>query len=345
MSRKICYFKIRPIDTMFFRDGTPFNKDLNSNFIEVKDVPYPSVFYGAIFSALLRQGKFKEVLEEIKNKNESAIEQKSKEVFRIKNIFIYDEEENKVFTKAPLDLFKNEEDVVFGKYENGSFNSSNKEGYKRADEFYIDVDDLFNDYKMKKNHKLKLYPRSYFFKNYVKTGLDLREKPALELEEKPVYRITMTEFASKKFSYMLQCELDENSMDIKKDIILLGGESKMASLAYTNKEISLFNKINDYKDTNCEFVKFILISPMIIENDEKLNGKCEFIQITGKAEYIGGYNLASGEQKPIKRAIPAGSLFILKNTKENVEKIKSLSEENNFRGFGKFITIPWEGGN
>lgn len=86
---KTCYFKIKPSDTLFFQSGHVFEKQVN-NYLDSLNIPYPSVFYGAITSAMLRQGKsINNILENIKNRNSSEIQKKLKNNFIIYSIYIY----------------------------------------------------------------------------------------------------------------------------------------------------------------------------------------------------------------------------------------------------------------
>lgn len=357
------YFKIKPIDDLFFRNGSTFTKD-SKNIIQSMDIPYPSVIYGAIFSELLRQGLFKDVLKCIQAKTDD-IEDKMKEKFQIEKVFIYDELENKIFINAPLDLFTDAYSTVLGIYDDELMFSpeSMKSRYERADGKFIELSDLIKLYSKGKIDKLKLYDRDYFFTNYMKTGISI-DKSTKSVKQGDMYRINLVEFRNKKFSFLIKCKLNEVNSEIKTGTLKFGGESKLASFSYTNQNIEIIDQIEEfYKNTiidNGE-IKLILTSPMIIDGEvesnylqsdvlNKLNIK---ICVTGKPNYIGGYDLARNKQKQIRRAIPAGSILVIKNDKFKGKNISSILKEyiknvldmkDSFRGFSSLIVVPFIGG-
>lgn len=76
--------KIKPCDNTFFGTGQPFNFD-NNSFIESMVFPYPSVFFGAIFTAMLTENNdFRKIF--FKNKRNDH-----EKILNIGKIYIYDE--------------------------------------------------------------------------------------------------------------------------------------------------------------------------------------------------------------------------------------------------------------
>ena len=365
---KTVYIKIKPSDTLFFRDGFTFKIGLN-NYLQSLDVPYPSVFYGAIFSAILRQGGFTYIknkingIKEIENVKAKKVESDKlnsclKETFKIDDIYLYDEIENEIFIHSPLDIFYNDYMKKIGEYdiENHTFNSPEDEidKFKRADDSFIKVHDLIKYYAENNMKDIELYPKKYFFNKYIKTGITI-DQDSKTAKDKHMYRIDMTEFCDKKFSYLLKCEIDSKKIDLKNDIVRLGGESKLAAFTHTFKNLDVINEIkNFYENTTIKEnkLKVILTSPMIIDDKKYNDLKNDQIRIavTGKPNYVGGFDMAARHKKEMRKAIPSGSVLIVEDDNfigKKIEKIKiefleSLQER--FRGFGSTIIVPFRRG-
>lgn len=348
------YIKIKPSDTVFFRDGFTFKIGLN-NYLQSLDIPYPSVFYGAIFSAILRQDGFNDIKYKIKK---GQIGDELAKILKIDDVYIYDEEENEIFTHAPLDIFYNDYIKKIGDYdiENKTFNSPKNEidKFKRAEDDFISVHDLIENYYENNMNDIDLYSKKKFFGKYLKTGIAV-DGNSKTSKDKCMYRIDMTQFCDSKFSYLLRCKIDTKRISLKNDIIRLGGESKLASFTHTLKELKVTKEIEYfYKNTVIEEnkIKVILTSPMII------NDYCKFLKdnnikiaVTGKPNYIGGYDMAAKHKKAMKKAVPSGSVFVIENNsfinKEirdiKLEFIESAEQWQRVRGFGSVIIMPFRG--
>ena len=87
--------QLEPLDTLFFRDGKPFTMG-EDTFVTSSNLPYPSVFWGAIFTSLLVQQKI-------------GLCKMDKDKLRINGVYLYNEKRQEVYLHAPLDLFINKE--------------------------------------------------------------------------------------------------------------------------------------------------------------------------------------------------------------------------------------------
>lgn len=200
---------------------------------------------------------------------------------------------------------------------------------------------------------IELYSKKYFFNKSLKAGITI-DKNLKTTNDKSMYRIDMTEFCDKRFSYLLKCKIDEKKISIKNDIIKLGGESKLAAFTHTSKKLKAIEEIQNFCSSTVikeNKIKVILTSPMIIDN------YCHYLQannikiaITGKPNYIGGYDMASQHKKFMKKAVPSGSVFIVEDDSfigKNISDIKLKfveSAEERFRGFGSAFIIPFKRG-
>lgn len=347
--KRVC-IKIKPSDTLFFRDGFTFKIGLN-NYLQSLDIPYPSVFYGALVSAFLRQGKLESIKKLIIGKEISKINNELKNVFKIKDIYLYDEEENRLFVKAPLDIFYNDYEKKLGEYEGESFTSpkGSIDKFKRADDAFVSVRDLIDYYASNNISGIRLYNKDYFFASYMKTGISLN-KATRTAKDKCMYRIDMTEFSNKKFSYLLNCEIEES--ELKNDVVKLGGESKLAAFAHTFNKIGILEQVNAFyqkQEIHNNRLKVILTSPMIIRGDYsqfKVNNNI-IASVTGKPSYVGGYDMAANEQKKMERAMPSGSVLVIENSEFKNKKISEVSSQlleaskDRFKGFGSTIIMPF----
>jgi CRISPR-associated protein Cmr3 len=87
--------QIEPLDTLFFRDGKPFNMG-DETWAEGMFPPNPSVIWGALFSAFFE----KEIREE-NLPNEDSL--------KIEKIYLYSGSKKELYLPSPLDLFCYEE--------------------------------------------------------------------------------------------------------------------------------------------------------------------------------------------------------------------------------------------
>jgi len=166
--------------------------------------------------------------------------------------------------------------------------------------------------------------------------------------------------------------VEVNSQLLKSDnnylkLLRLGGESRTAFY----EVIENLNEIPKPKDITNRF-KLILITPAIfkrgwlpdgineeVENGKKiLKGKLDGLEVklvsTSVDRYvgIGGWDILEGRSKPLKRAVPAGSVYFFEringknfNVNELINRIfmKSIMKDENLRkeGLGLIIIGAW----
>lgn len=201
---------------------------------------------------------------------------------------------------------------------------------------------------------IKLYSSDYFFTKYKKVGVEI-EKISRTSKDKHLYRLNMTEFKDKRFSYMLKCGLNSSIDGLKNDVVKLGGESKLAAFTHTFKTVKVIDKLEQFYDKQViksDKLKIIVITPMIMDNFDK--SSAEFLS-TGKPEYIGGFDMARNTQRTRKKAIPSGSVLVIKDDKfkdksikyiyDHSEKFHKLDKIKNskqrYKGFGSIIIMPF----
>ena len=326
------FMKIKPLDPLFFRNGKPFNMGENS-WSDSNILPYPSTIWGAMFSVLFKANKVK-TSEEYRRK------------LKIKNIYLYNEEKTTVLLPAPLDIFiDDEQNRYIGTYKDVDFISNcpykvvldagNNYDMKSAENMFIEINSLYGEYANNDAKNLVLYHIDDIFAQEHKVGIKISDRKIAE--EGQLYRIDMTRFLD-NWSFLVEYELDKNIEFEKKGVLKFGGEAKSASYEVLQDEpisIKNANIKRDKKQQNLQenrYVKIYLKTPSFFKQGSQppIEPLCACI---GKHLKIGGFDMEKKEQKPMKKFVPAGSIFVYK--KEDGEKFLTDDDEN-YKGFGLF---------
>jgi CRISPR-associated protein Cmr3 len=349
-------YKIKPLETLFFRDGSPFTMGAETvaNFVFP---PYPSIVYGAIRSWLIseRGGLTKFYNGEFET--ELGTPQK-KGNLKVKGIFVGIV--NVLYFQIPQDLLQNEKELkslnfvsksnlMISDYEleNALVNKSDE--LLEEPEGFIDVDDLIRYLKegettLKSTHSEKIYmiERKIGIKRNIKT---------LTSEEKHLYSIPMIRM---KENASLFVEIDGLNDYPKRGLIKIGGEGKTCEIERCEEDL-----LKDLKDLEFDFennmFKCYLATPAIFEkgwlpkwiDEENLEGEYEGVKVKvigcsiGKYNFIGGWDIAKKEPKLMYKAVPAGSVYYFKvlngvnsNKIKEVFHLKNISDVNPEEGFG-----------
>jgi CRISPR-associated protein Cmr3 len=339
------YLLIKPNDTLFFRNGVPFSKG-EETVAETNIIPYPSTVWGAMFSVLLIQNLV------------SDISKKSRDMLKIKAIYLYDDENKNVFVPAPLDIFNDDKKVAYSQeyIEASSFCHSLGETYstlvmpltnnkvENANGFFVQVTDLVRHYPYKNNYPyITLYDASDLLTVYDKIGI-ARSNDTRTAEEGSLYRVEMLVY---KDNLGIVVEYESDVDFPTNGILKLGGEAKTAAFKKIDIPIDLQNVKEHYSGTKMtDCCKVYFQTPTFIPNDfsDKLNVEAAFI---GKTLSIGGFDVDKKEPKPMQKAIPAGSYYIVSSEEEQTidiwkSTIQNILEPLNEKGFGSFQIIPIE---
>lgn len=337
--------KITPVGEMFFRDTMNMTMG-ESNWIISNRIPSLSVFYGALTSMQLREGKFVDVLElikeankeknkDIRNKKQQEIDQLLKSKIKIHGIYLADE--TNLYMPTPLDLFLDEdyriklgEDKEDGIYIPEEEYYNDDEEWHMAENTFISLKDYMRYRKNEgiKNIRVKQYEE--FFDYYHKVGISRKEDRTIE--EGKLYFTDMVSFKNKEMGYVLQVECEDFEVPEEGKLIQLGGERKTAIVKnYSNrqwKRLEEKNQLIERKDK----VKLIFTASFVLaEGKEEIFEKSQITILNsaiGKLDYVGGYNMAISSQKEIRKAIPAGSVFILDISKCQEEDLYSYIRKN-----------------
>lgn len=356
--------KLTPCSNTFFRDGHNFDAGI-SNYLLSKNTPYPTVFFGAIFTTLLAENeKFREAFfSENRNDHEK--------ILKIGQIYLYDQE--RIYVSAPKDIFVNDVgDFQFSKFRNINEQNSSiqydvileslkMQGYTRADDYYIDILDLHGSYKKRQPESMRLLKSTDIFIKNTKIGIGLASGTK-NVQESQLYKIQQTEFTNNKWSYLIEYSIDEKYLEQNYNMTLdkldfgylkLGGESKVCAYEeHENSDVHLFNNLKIGMGDD-EFIKVILLSDtyfettidLVFSDDIKLIGL-----VNDKPIYIGGFDMKSskssrGQARGMYKGYSAGTIILLKINKEKIsnEQVREFLNEkiirNNSKGFGQHVVF------
>lgn len=362
--------KIKPCDNTFFGDGNRFDFGI-SNVLKSKNEPYPSVFYGAIFSALLAndEGLMKE-FQRCKNTIEN-ITKLQENTLEIDQIYLYDEDNNGVYIKSPLDIFISDNgEKVMGKFIKNKGRNCFKifdymmctptdTTYKRANKYYMDICDKFKSYKNELGIAIRLVHEDRIFKKNIKVGISIDDTTNTTTQGM-LYRIEQTEFVNNKWSYLVQYKLKDNTIkELDQGFLKLGGENKVCK--YESISENCINEIikenfMEEKNKNKKIkgrIKIILTTDTYFKESLKSLFEKNGLKILGisndKPIYIGGYDMVSkngkGGIRKMYKGYSAGTVILaeLCEKKEStLNDIYKLVLDKNIKGFNKSIIFEEE---
>lgn len=356
--------KIKPCNNTFFRDGSQFEKGF-SNYIKSKNTPYPSVFFGAIFTALLAEN------DDFREKFFSENRDDHEKVLNIGQVYLYNEETREVYIPAPKDLFINSNgQVKFGEFKEFAndlhslsfervLESPEDSDYKRVKNKYINIKNIFGAYSKKQEIRIDLKDEEDIFVKNIKLGIGLSYDKKT-VEEGRLYRIEQTEFVDDSWLYLIEYNLDSDYLecnyedielnDLNEGYLKLGGEGKVCSFKKVeNKKVSKFNENKKSVKLNSNRFKLIFTSDVFFEGDikEVLNGEVRLIGLANdKPLYIGGYDMKSRENnKGMARAMykgyGAGTVALLETRHRgcNIDYIENKINLGKVKGFGEFVVL------
>lgn len=336
---------IFPDDVLFFRDGRPF--DAGGDFISgLSFPPNTSTFYGALRTLILSNyendfSKLDSTSKEWKTEIgeiESSDINKSFGTFAINDFGLIENYlgiYNRYFP-VPADILKvkDEDKCIVVEPE---FKKSNKFQINNTiDNFelitfkdksnnleplnkYLISGDALKSYLHKNDLKFDEYNFINFgkiFESENRTGIKINKKTGTA-DEGFIYS---SEFArmNDNFGFYLEVE-SELLKSAKVKTIKLGGESKTANLEIIDKE--LYKPVSNSSGDN-KYFKMILLTPAIFDSGwipDFLNGEQKFKNGTFEIKLesgilnryigIGGWDLYHKTSKPLRRAVPAGSVY------------------------------------
>jgi len=342
--------EINAFDTLFFRDGKPFERG-EDTWASGTFPPLPSVFYGALRSAYASQHNID--ITKIDSETQSLL---------IKGIYMY--YNNSLFFPMPLDYveLKDEENEVehlqlikneffTSKHELPYVSFSNKEVEQITDGLF-DSSQMDN-YIQGSSLPFEITKHSSVISIENKVGIG-RENESHIAKDSQIYRVAMRRIENKvgkKLSFIVEYEF-ESEEAISQDItqfFKLGAEGKIISVANYLDEIEIENPLA----TN--YFKLYLMTPAIFNDGNIFDYNTFFAQkdysvellnsVIGKPFRVGGFDMKNGKPKEMKTAVPAGSVYYFEISTPNktaldlandFANILSVSDDKAKEGFGLY---------
>lgn len=366
--KKLTILQIKPKDNLFLGGGKNFNKG-ESTWLSTRFVPYPSVFYGAICSLMLslNDKRRNDYITNCKQENSFNNIYDPRKYLTIGNVYLYNDKDKHYYIPAPLDVFYKNNNIdrnyisKIVKVE-GSVKTSAKMRYlfsspqnsTRCDGMFISLNTFYSSYYYGEND-IDILNLNDITTNAYKVGIQRNENYTARDEH--LYRVDLTEFKddyNNSWSYVVEYELNtqegqtwwEDGRDhLNKGCLKLGGESKVCK--YLSRDI--FDYLFPQDDCDYKYVKLVLMSPLIIKDENvRLKDIDVIAASTGKSYNIGGFDLQLNTPKPMFKAFPEGSVFVLDIRKLKNMTIKEIEEYisrqeifvSQSSGFGKFRIVP-----
>lgn len=360
--------KIKPIDMLFFRDGKPFarGEDVWTNSLIL---PNLSTICGALRSAYFATHMDKMHL--------AGEEGDPTLKLRVNNMLpVVDGRQ--ILYPAPLDLAYDKEDTrnmdgIFHlmrmqmEERPDVYSSLNKRGIvkklfvlrnggkqltaKNISGLYLKEDDIMKYLYEDALDGYTGYSLNHFVENEPRIGI-ARSDHTKAVENEMLYRIDQVRYKN------LELMVEFDGIELPEEGYLkLGGRGNAAKYEKID-----YKPVTEAKNTEKRFsakrtsVKLYLTSPGIFSNgwlpdfldkdsykgrldgkNVKLLGSC-----VSKPDYVSGYDMKNGREKPLKSAACAGNIYLfrlLDECEEQKVKYIQLETENKLEGYGKALLI------
>lgn len=339
--------KIDAFDTLYFRDGKPFTMGAETWGSGIFP-PYPSMLYGA-----LRSAYFSHNTQALKDANTSNDPTKS---LRITGFYLMNNSE--IYFPASLDCVKekdvNDKKVFILKPKECSIVSNcpashilrldGKRKIENIPDAWLDKSS-FQSYLMCNESNISFTEFNSLVISESKIGIG-RSNATHTAEDSMLYRVAMKRMKDT----LLIVEFDGLNSDLPKSSLMkLGGEGRPV----------YYESIEDTQikapEINGNVFKLYLSTPAIFKNGwlpkwidgNSLEGQYNGLRLKlitasiGRVVYVGGFDMKAKEPKPMKRAVPAGSVYYFEilNNEMNLSPIdifhgKAISDFFTEQGFG-----------
>jgi CRISPR-associated protein Cmr3 len=338
---------INPCDTLFFRNGTPFGMG-EETWADSALLPNPSVIWGALFTRLIQ---------------DEIIQISDLDALKIKQIFFCElktgqlhsstPEVSKMYVPAPLDIFKVKgycaemytpvlnTDIVSSitpGIQHYSLPKITNEKVDTLDQFWITINSLRENYPKRDNRSV-IIPNGSIAKPSPKIGIG-RNSITKNVEEGYLYRIEMSEL-NKNMMVGLEIEAPENFLAT--GLLRLGGEGKNVAISAVN-----FDSQMDVTNSDSNRFKLYFQTPSFFESGDGISELSNLKSATllsatiGKPMHIGGFDMAARTPKPMRKAVPPGSVFYFEGidlANVRTELVSIFEEADTAKGFNGFRII------
>jgi CRISPR-associated protein Cmr3 len=357
--------EIRPLDTLFFKDGKPFSRG-DETWADGVFPPYPSVVYGALRTWFISQqpgglsGDILSKSEKIKinhicyefggneimmpmpldlaeSKDKSASkrkEEKEKSEYEVVGL-VPEMIENRVSNYPFKMVLMPQKEQLVEEVEQGFIAESAFMTYLNAPDAYFSVKKLADI--------VQTEPKVGIGRNYYTNTA----------KDSMLYRVGMRRASS--FRLRVDFDLPDGAEVGHEDsyFIKLGAENKVAEMHIASSGRTKISS-DDIELTSRKFKLYLSTPAIFIKNGWYPDLTAHNINATlvaaavGKPLHIGGFDMKGNKPKNMFKAVPAGSVFFYEAAEsENMNTLKerlfgkSISEEMKDQGFGIAYIGKW----
>lgn len=360
----MAYYKINPLDTLFFRDGIPYNMGETQTNVESMFPPSPTTIAGAIRARLAMslgwtgKGEWNQSISKVIGSG-STLEKlsfdgpfvgyKNKTLFPIpKHVLGSKKEENKE-NKYKINTIMPEREIQsdLGKIKCPAMVADNKS--KNIENSYITAATLQKLLHDTNIDEIDTIPFDEVFKKELSVGIK-RDDEKLTVKDGNLFsRIFVRMEKDSYFIMNVNCNDCENALQNLKGIITIGGESKGAYIEEMKNEKMekpvLPEAPNEYK--NNRFLIYFAtptdIGKININSEIPELGNAKIIfGCIGNPIMIGGWNFKIGPEE-LRPYIPPGSVLFMEGN--GITDIKSFNNKKIGKkteyGFGHIFIGKW----
>ena len=354
--------KIDALDTLFFRDGKPFTMGAETWGSGVFP-PYPSMLYGALRSLYFSYPNNIDKLK-LASSVDTPNSTDPTAPFEIKGLYL--QHGNDLIFPSPLDCVEEkgskEKKLMILKPQKAQFISNcrtaeilradSKKQIENADDGWINSSTL-GKYLIGNYNDMSYLRLSDYVLSEAKIGIS-RNNWTHTAEDSMLYRVGMKRLKD----IAIVVDIEGLKLSAKSGLMKFGGEGRPASFTVNDSLPIDAPGLSDNK------IKLYLTTPAIFKNgwlpeqidENTLEGEMSGIKLKlitaaiGKPVYIGGFDIKKGGPKPMKRSVPAGSVYYFElqgsyNEPQVIEAFhnKAISDDvaNRKQGFGIAYVGKW----
>lgn len=371
---------IKPVDVLFFRDSRPFARG-SEHFTKSLFPPSPQTLYGALRTKVLEDLGCD--YEEYRNghlvlNKPNEIERVKEEVglpdktgtFRLKGPLLLNKDDA-IYLKIPADVKEIKEDNEYQVLEpfnwgdfkvETDFTSMTNYPHLRTSTPLEDVEgyislQTFNNYALEGKVNEVISPQE-IYSYEIRTGIGT-EPASNTTKEGQLYTVG---FVRMKDEWSFYAEIENLSSLPSSGLIKFGGGNRVCEYATLDDNPLNHYATNKIKKSIAESRRFkiVFLTPAEFNNgwisdrfDQNLELQLEGLKIKlvsaclQRAEVISGWDLAKNRAKPLRKLVPAGSVYYFELLKGDVNELferlnlVNFSDKNSNLGFGLTLIGRW----
>jgi CRISPR-associated protein Cmr3 len=318
--------EIEALDPLFFRDGRPFTMGEES-YAESIFPPLPSTIRGALRSMWISDqlgvvDANRDLLVAASIGIELtyfALGVNGKPVFQVPFDLYFDENQESIPSKAtPMEVINKVEIVASSCPSEVShlFKAGSNSKTEPVNGYLLDFETMKCYLSGNSTSLFDAKRRSDFIKQEHKIGIG-RDREVNTTKDGLLFRLTATRFedsAQERLSLLLKLYTsDSMAFSLSKYTIMpLGGDRRSVIAKSSNEDF-----LPPLPAIQGNFVKIYLLTPALFDSwFPEISGLKLIASAIGKSISVGGWDLFKQRPKPMRRAVPAGSVFIFEADSE-----------------------------